>query len=215
MTRVRVVAIVAVIAAGCAHCGGKGGGAGAGGHDEARAGGDDKAGAGGHHESSGDDKGGGKVRTSLNEVAPTGTATSATPSTAAAPAGGDELDKLIAPRALTDPTTPDPTTPNPTMPDPTTAGPDRPPAATAAITVQGVARDAASGAIVQVDGGKVWTIAGLGSWPAELRNQRVEVTGVATIRKLAPDPVRGPDGTVSHGMVGTSDVLAKARWRAL
>jgi len=86
---------------------------------------------------------------------------------------------------------------------PTQAGP---------ITVIGTARNAAMGAVVVRDDGRVWYVDKLSEWDDKLLGKKVKVSGVVQVRKLAPDPTVGPDGAVSHGMVGTSTILANAKW---
>ena len=123
-----------------------------------------------------------------------------------APSGGDELDRLLAPRAMHDPSATPAPPPQPAVPSPTPPTP---------VTVRGEALDAVMGAVVRDDAGKVWYVAKLSAWPNELRGKRVEVRGLATSRQLAPEPQRDPTGAVSHGMVGRSDVIEAATWRPL
>lgn len=85
--------------------------------------------------------------------------------------------------------------------------------ATGPITVLGTARNAAMGAVVIRSDGRVWYLDKLSEWPDPALGKAVTVTGVEQQRKLAPDPVVGPDGAVSHGMQGTSRVLVRATWR--
>lgn len=83
------------------------------------------------------------------------------------------------------------------------------------ITVTGTARNAAMGAVLVRDDGRVWYLDGLSEWPDALLDKAVSVTGTARQRKLAPDPTVGPDGAVSHGMQGMSSVLMSPHWKAL
>jgi hypothetical protein len=78
--------------------------------------------------------------------------------------------------------------------------------------VRGVARDAALGAVVVTDDGAVVYVDGLRAWPAAASGKRVEVKGTLRRRKLAPDPVIGADGGISHGAVGTNLVVEGAAW---
>jgi hypothetical protein len=114
------------------------------------------------------------------------------------------IEAMMAPRKLDDPAAAAPS-----------AVPAAPAAAAAALVVVGKAADAASGAIVQADDGRVLYIGGLDAWPTGLLGKRVEVRGRLERRKLAPDPTPGPDGAQRHGMVGHSDVLVDARWRCV
>ncbi len=84
-----------------------------------------------------------------------------------------------------------------------------------AITVVGTARNAAMGAVVARADGMAWYIHGMSEWKASLLGKKISVTGHVQTRKLAPDPTVGPDGAVSHGMVGTSSVIVDAMVRPL
>lgn len=79
-------------------------------------------------------------------------------------------------------------------------------------TVKGTARDAKAGAVVQAEGGSPIYIEGLASWPADLRDQPVEATGMLVAQKAIPDPV-GERGEVSQGAWGTQCVLTAATWK--
>ncbi|MBM4387420.1 MAG: hypothetical protein FJ088_06740 [Deltaproteobacteria bacterium] len=82
-------------------------------------------------------------------------------------------------------------------------------------TVTGTARNAMLGAVVVKDGGGPVYIDGLAEWDDNALGRRVEATGMLTQRKLAPDPVTGQDGGISHGMAGNADVLEDAVWKFL
>ena len=81
------------------------------------------------------------------------------------------------------------------------------------FTVVGVAHNAFLGAVVRSDKLGTLYITGLAEWPEALFKKRVTVTGILARKKLAPDPVVAPDGSVSHGMKGTSMVLDNAKWK--
>lgn len=81
------------------------------------------------------------------------------------------------------------------------------------VTVTGTAHDAARGAIVLDEAQTPWYVDRLERWPAELRGRRVTVSGMARERKLAPDPVVGPRGERSAGMVGSAHVITQPTWR--
>jgi hypothetical protein len=83
-----------------------------------------------------------------------------------------------------------------------------------AATLTGTARDAKAGAVLQPDEGAVVYIEGLDSWPAALRDQRVEATGTLVEKKSIPDPVDA-QGLVSQGAWGSQCVLTGATWRRL
>lgn len=122
------------------------------------------------------------------------------------------IEAMMAPRKLEDPAA------APTAAAPTAAA--KPPATAAPtaardVVVVGKAADAASGAVVQTDDGRVLYVGGLDAWPDALLGKRVEVRGSLARRKLAPDPTPGPGGEQRHGMVGESEVIDGARWRVV
>jgi len=81
------------------------------------------------------------------------------------------------------------------------------------VTVRGVARDAAMGAVVVRDGGgEPIYVAGLREWPPAASGKRVEVKGTLRRKKIAPDAGVGADGGVSHGMGGAVLVLENPTW---
>jgi len=79
------------------------------------------------------------------------------------------------------------------------------------VTLSGTARDAAMGAVVRTSQGTVYVL-GVESWPDDVQGKTVTVTGTLQRRKLAPDPVVGADGGVSHGAAGSQVVVEDARW---
>jgi hypothetical protein len=76
----------------------------------------------------------------------------------------------------------------------------------------GTAKDAAMGAVVVADGGGVYYLDGMQSWPKDAFDKQVEVKGTLRRKKLAPDPTVDEDGMVSHGMLGSSLVIEDAVW---
>lgn len=80
------------------------------------------------------------------------------------------------------------------------------------VTIDGVARNAFLGAVVMRDNGTPVYLDGLDEWEASTSHRRISVTGVLRVRKLAPDPVVGPDGGVSHGAYGNDYVLESPTW---
>lgn len=80
------------------------------------------------------------------------------------------------------------------------------------ITVVGVARDAAAGAVVIDDAGVTFFVAGLEAWPASVGRARVRVTGRHRTRALGPAPTLNERGEHAAGMQGESSVLEDARW---
>lgn len=83
------------------------------------------------------------------------------------------------------------------------------------LVIEGVALDAALGAVVREDGGQTHHLFGLHAWPSEVYGKRVRVTGTSGTADLAPDPTRDADGGYSHGMVGRAGGLYDARWEVL
>lgn len=79
------------------------------------------------------------------------------------------------------------------------------------VTIRGVARNAALGAVVIEDKAPVF-IDGLTEWEPEVLGKRVEVKGVLRYRELSPPPTVASDGAVSHGMGGAAPVLEDAEW---
>jgi hypothetical protein len=79
----------------------------------------------------------------------------------------------------------------------------------------GVARNAKSGAVLVLDGGAVYYLDKLDEWPTAVIGKRVSVTGNLVERKLAPDPVVGPNGEQSAGMYGTSTVIEDPQWEVV
>ena len=86
-------------------------------------------------------------------------------------------------------------------------------AAPKAVTIVGMARNAAMGAVVVGTDGAVWYIDKMSEWDGRWLDKKVSVSGTAQTRKLAPDPTVGPKGEVSHGMLGTSKVILDAKVR--
>ncbi|MFI5495029.1 hypothetical protein [Actinoplanes sp. NPDC051859] len=71
------------------------------------------------------------------------------------------------------------------------------------VTLRGIAGDAASGAVLVLDGGTPVYVEGLSSW-AELAGWPVAVTGDLDRTEIAPLP---PGTPVSHGAPGEQYVL--------
>lgn len=80
------------------------------------------------------------------------------------------------------------------------------------VTISGVARNARMGAVVLPSDRTPIYIDGLEEWDDDVSGQSIQVTGVLRRRKLAPDPVVGADGGVSHGMEGASFVIEDPAW---
>ena len=82
-----------------------------------------------------------------------------------------------------------------------------------ALEIHGVAENAMLGAVVVTDAGACYYVEGLAEWDDAVLGKRVVVNGTMARKKLAPDPVTAADGSVSHGMKGSSSVLTGATWR--
>jgi hypothetical protein len=82
------------------------------------------------------------------------------------------------------------------------------------VTLVGIARDAASGAVVLLSDGTPVYIKGLPYWEDRWDRKRIKVTGTLRDSKLAPDPEVNEKGEVSHGMYGDVLVLENATWEA-
>lgn len=139
-------------------------------------------------------------------AASTGQTEAAAESEAERRAAETRIEAMMAPRKLEDPAAAPAAAQPPAAATPTPAQ---------EVVVVGKAQNAASGAVVAVDDGRVLYVGGLDAWPDALLGARVEVRGRLVRRKLAPDPTPGPGGEQRHGMVGESDVLDAARWRRL
>jgi hypothetical protein len=83
------------------------------------------------------------------------------------------------------------------------------------VTIRGVARDARMGAVVLPEDRTPIYIDGLEEWDDDVSGESIEVTGMLRRRKLAPDPVVGADGGVSHGIHGDNFVLEDPAWSVL
>jgi len=79
------------------------------------------------------------------------------------------------------------------------------------VTLDGTARNAHQGAVLVTEDEPVY-IQGLESWPLQLSNKKVRVSGSLKHRSIAPEPVTGPGGEISHGIAGDSYVLENASW---
>jgi hypothetical protein len=81
------------------------------------------------------------------------------------------------------------------------------------LEVVGTAENAMEGAVVVTDSGGTYFVEGVTEWDDATLNRRIVVKGTMVRKKLAPDPVVGPDGSVSHGAKGRSKVLTNPTWR--
>jgi len=81
------------------------------------------------------------------------------------------------------------------------------------VTVCGAAWDGAGGALVHVDGEPLY-IEGLDTWPEELVDAQVEVTGVLRARGSQVPPTSDDNPIPLHGLDGETFALVDASWQA-
>ena len=80
------------------------------------------------------------------------------------------------------------------------------------ITILGIAKDAKGGAVLLTSNKEPIYIKGLDSWPTELFDKQLKVTGVLKEEKFIPDPVIDEDGSISTGAYGDQLVLENAKY---
>ena len=80
------------------------------------------------------------------------------------------------------------------------------------ITLKGIAKDAKGGAVILTPEKVPIYIKDLDSWPPELFDKQLEVTGVLKEEKFIPDPVIDEDGSISTGAYGDQLVLEHAEF---
>lgn len=79
------------------------------------------------------------------------------------------------------------------------------------LSVEGTARDAALGALVECDDGTSYYVEGH-EWDEQTSGKRVVVTGTLECKPIGP-PTRNAAGEIQHGADGNQDVLANPTWR--
>lgn len=79
------------------------------------------------------------------------------------------------------------------------------------VTVRGIARNAAAGAIVTVEDGPPIYIGGLDRWSKDVEGKAVDVTGSVHLRERQT-PTRGPSDPPAHGLDHETFVLIDAQW---
>jgi hypothetical protein len=85
-------------------------------------------------------------------------------------------------------------------------------------TVTGVAHDAKGRALLEAEGGAVWTVLGLEAWPDGVSGQRVTVQGRAGEAQVLPEATQDASGAWSQGVAAGSApdrVLRDAAWTRL
>lgn len=85
-------------------------------------------------------------------------------------------------------------------------------------TLEGVAHDAKGRALVEVAGGRMWTVLGLDAWPDGVSGQRVSVRGQAGDGTVLPEARQDVSGAWSQGVApgtGPEPVIRDAVWTRL
>jgi hypothetical protein len=80
------------------------------------------------------------------------------------------------------------------------------------VTIDGIARNAAGGAVVLTDDRTPIYVAGLSRWDGAIDGKKIRATG--TLRKLAGQDLVNAKGEVSHGFPGERLVLEQPSWVA-
>ena len=80
------------------------------------------------------------------------------------------------------------------------------------VTLVGIARDAAAGAIVLLSDGTPVFVLGLSGWDEGWDRKRIRITGTLRSRRIGGDAGVDERGAVRHGMDGDSLVLEGATW---
>ena len=75
------------------------------------------------------------------------------------------------------------------------------------VNLNGTAKDAKGGAVLITPEGYVIYIRGLESWPSELLDKHMSVSGLLKKEKLIPDPIIDENGAISTGALGDQLVL--------
>ncbi|TFF97667.1 MAG: hypothetical protein EU540_08630 [Promethearchaeota archaeon] len=78
------------------------------------------------------------------------------------------------------------------------------------VKIRGIAKDAKGGAVLITTDGNVIYIKEFESWPSELLDKQVSVSGILNKEKFIPDPVVDENGAISCGAFGEQLVLKKA-----
>jgi hypothetical protein len=76
------------------------------------------------------------------------------------------------------------------------------------ITIQGKALNSKAGAVAGD-----YFVDGLQSWPEDVYDKMVEVTGELKVVEHKEEDLRSPNGEWSQGMVGKQYILTKPKWR--
>jgi len=80
------------------------------------------------------------------------------------------------------------------------------------VNLNGTAKDAKGGAVLITPEGYVIYIKGLESWPSELLDKPVSVSGLLKKEKLIPDPIIDKNGAISTGATGDQLVLENSEY---
>jgi len=80
------------------------------------------------------------------------------------------------------------------------------------VAITGIAHNGKAGALVKADH-KVYYIDGLESWPSELINQKVMVSGKLKEEKVSTDSLINDQGEWRGGISGTILMILEAKWK--
>lgn len=78
------------------------------------------------------------------------------------------------------------------------------------ITIQGKALNAKAGAMAGD-----YYVDGLQSWPEDVYDKLVEVTGTLKLVEHKAEDLQSPNGEWSQGMVGTQSIILKPKWKVV
>ena len=81
------------------------------------------------------------------------------------------------------------------------------------VTLAGVARDAAEGAVVLLSDRTPVYVKGLYSWDNRLDRKKIVVTGTLRVSGGNEEPLVNDRGEVSHGSEGDMLVIENATWK--
>lgn len=82
------------------------------------------------------------------------------------------------------------------------------------VTLAGIARDAAEGAMVLLSDRTPVYVKGLFSWDDALDRKKVEVTGTLALSGGSDEPLVNDQGEHLHGSAGDLLVIENATWKA-
>ncbi|MFX0070196.1 MAG: hypothetical protein ACFFAO_03810 [Candidatus Hermodarchaeota archaeon] len=80
------------------------------------------------------------------------------------------------------------------------------------VNLKGTAKDAKGGAVLLTPEGNVIYIKGLESWPSNILDKSISVSGLLKEEKFIPDPRIDEDGAISTGAYGNQLVLENVKY---